>query len=865
MRRIASTALAALMPLWVAVAMAAEPEPVKFTKPPAVTTDGATTRITFAVSRQTDVEVAVVDAKGAVVRHLAAGVLGGKTAPPPLKPGLSQTIVWDGKDDYGQEVKGGPFRSRVRAGMDVKLDKIVGGDPYAFYSKMMGQGDHAAWRITGLEAKSDGKVYVLGNANNYGPPALRAYNADGSYLRTVYPPPAGMKPEEVKGWGIIEKKDGTYTFQYNDLASPALSRTPICGTRGRIANLFLSAGNDQLLISYGFRMMKIHTNGTIPAKPILAGRLINEPSLFEVVNKRPVRIVVGHLHTSMAADGRHFYVGGLFAGKFAGWRRKRTGAAKTGFWRDGQIFKVDLAARKASVFFALDERKVISGAKERLASPIADTRYGTYAALQGVAADAAGRVFVCDRQNERVVVLDANGKIIREIPVKYPDAIGVHPTSKALYVTTRYGHFHGRGKLTLLKFNDWSKDTKPTATEPLCGVSHFDQKTHLVVARSPSTKPGQAGEPFIWVAYTALPVRVFKDKGPGLELVRDFYRDSWQRALDLQHFVVDRRNERVYVADGFNNCFKLVDWEKPNFERLVNSAGQKIGALSMSIDARGRYLYCHQDRRPVVRYRIDGDKLTPDVPGGGKPAPSSDGSKRKPFVGGLTPRISNDWRIGLGQGDRGIGAAPDGSVVTMNAVGTHADYGGYLRFFRADPKKIPWGEGLLFKSFGTKVSAAGARFDVRGNLYAGMLGRGKSKGAIYKYAPTGSMGDLFPTEPKAPAKVYNVEYGYPVPKFSRTPRFAVDGYGRIYYPTSLTPKVSVIDNEGNPILSFGTWGNRDSMGGLDGDLVPTKDVPMAWPNSIDATDDYIYVSDIVNVRLLRLAKTFAATETVKVK
>ena len=72
-------------------------------------------------------------------------------------------------------------------------------------------------------------------------------------------------------------------------------------------------------------------------------------------------------------------------------------------------------------------------------------------------------------------------------------------------------------------------------------------------------------------------------------------------------------------------------------------------------------------------------------------------------------------------------------------------------------------------------------------------------------------------------------------------------------------------NAGNEIVRFGTWGNRDSMGGLLGDTVPTKDIPIAWPNSVDATDDYIYVGDMGNCRLLRIAKTFVATETVDVK
>jgi hypothetical protein len=78
-------------------------------------------------------------------------------------------------------------------------------------------------------------------------------------------------------------------------------------------------------------------------------------------------------------------------------------------------------------------------------------------------------------------------------------------------------------------------------------------------------------------------------------------------------------------------------------------------------------------------------------------------------------------------------------------------------------------------------------------------------------------------------------------------------------------RVGVIDNAGNRILRFGTWGNRDSMGGLKGDLVPTKDVPMACPTSVDATDDYIYVSDTNNTRLLRLKKTFAAAQTCPIR
>ncbi len=834
----------------------------QFTEGPLVSRVGRNTTIRFEMSVSSDVEVAILNAQGDVVRHLAAGMLGGKNPPPaPLVPGLSQKITWDGLDDYGVPVSDVSVCSvRVRAGMGVRLDRIVGGNPYAYYSREMGQGDHAAWRITGLEAKSDGKVYVLGNANNYGPPALRQFDAAGNYLRTVYPPPAGKPLETVSGWGIYKREDGTYSFQYNDLSSPALSTTIISGTRGRIATLIPSPETDQLLLERDFQLMQIHTDGTVTATPILKDRLVNQPALSPT-DKNPRRgpwRITGQMQTALSSDGRQMYLSGIFAGTLE--RTRRVGAEAKGFWRDGQLFQVDLATRKASVFFALPAAEVITDLKARTESPIADTRYGNYAALEGVAVDKDGRVFLCDRQNKRILVLDRAGKILREIPLAYPDDIAVNPKSNAVYVTTRTGNFHGRGELKLLKFNDWSKDTAPAMTLPLCEVHHYSQPTHLAVAES-------EGEVFVWVAYTTLPVQVYQDANGTLELVKDFSKTGSQRALDLQHLAVDQQTNHVYLPDGFDRCFRITDWKNPQFELCLEDEQTPLRALSVAIDSRNRRLYTHATKSPVERYRMGGQFLSPD--------PEDISTKSND----LTPQMTNDWRIGLGHGDRGIAVAPDGSLATLAALGTGPDYAGYLRYFKKEPGKAPW-EGILFEKLG-RFRAAGVRFDLKGNLYVGKFdvqptsqpegfekdrNFRESTGRIFKYAPTGSLknGNLFPTEPESPMKVYEIPYGVIGNHFSRTPRFSVDGYGRIYYPTSLLPQVSVIDNMGNPILAFGTYGNRDSLGGLAGDLVPTKDIPLAWPSSVDATDDYLYVSDIVNIRLLRIAKTFAVEASTKI-
>jgi hypothetical protein len=54
-----------------------------------------------------------------------------------------------------------------------------------------------------------------------------------------------------------------------------------------------------------------------------------------------------------------------------------------------------------------------------------------------------------------------------------------------------------------------------------------------------------------------------------------------------------------------------------------------------------------------------------------------------------------------------------------------------------------------------------------------------------------------------------------------------------------------------------------SAGGLAGDLVPTGDIPLGFPNSVACTDDYIYVADMVNLRVLRVRKEFALTAASK--
>jgi hypothetical protein len=90
---------------------------LSFATKPKVEETSAGVRISFEASARCDALVAVVGADGRVVRHLAAGVLGGNPPEPFKKDSLAQSVVWDRKDDFGRAVKPGAYRVRVCLGL----------------------------------------------------------------------------------------------------------------------------------------------------------------------------------------------------------------------------------------------------------------------------------------------------------------------------------------------------------------------------------------------------------------------------------------------------------------------------------------------------------------------------------------------------------------------------------------------------------------------------------------------------------------------------------------------------------------------------------------------------------------------------
>lgn len=99
--------------------------PANFTKKPQATRSAASVVTSFETDRETDVCVTVVNEKGRIVRHLAAGSLGAN-APAPLKPGsLSQEIEWNFNGDDGKLLPPGNYRVKVDLGLAAAFERTI--------------------------------------------------------------------------------------------------------------------------------------------------------------------------------------------------------------------------------------------------------------------------------------------------------------------------------------------------------------------------------------------------------------------------------------------------------------------------------------------------------------------------------------------------------------------------------------------------------------------------------------------------------------------------------------------------------------------------------------------------------------------
>ncbi|HOX05678.1 MAG TPA: hypothetical protein PK280_04675 [Planctomycetota bacterium] len=856
-----------------ATASLAGEAPPTFSAKPAVTKAGDKFTVAFTVAAATDVEVAVLDAGGKVVRHLAAGALGAKNPPPePLKAGLAQALEWDGKDDAGKPAAGGPFKARVRLGLKPEFDRFMLYEPDA----------HPGTGALALGPK--GEVYAFyqdPTANgNQGGIKVRVMTREGKFVRQLLPFPADAPYAKVKATGAFQDADGSLVPHLHNWHSLNFYPDPVA-SRGRSM-----AGHSQPVVDSSGRIYWIVSGGRLCALDADGGvpyeTFLSEP-LFA-----GARNVGGRAALCMSSDGKSLYATSTQADD--GWG-KNTRAIPC-------VFRVDTATRKAEPFVGKPGEP--GKEKELLAGP------------RGVAA-AAGLLYVADPEAGRVAVFkEEDRSFVGEIKCVLPHIVQVHPKTGAVYVVSYVPEANpradGQSRITdakLLKFASY-KDEKPAVEMPLprTGLSP-NGGTHRI-ALDASAEPPLLWAPGVPYASKGSHIACYRDAGAKFELV-DVPAPKGPWGNGARDLLVDRVRGEFYVKvqgeqwhqfeEKTAKLVRTVQFHNVGGPRM-NDTGAQLG-----VDAAGNYItHAWGEGKGLQRWTRDLKPLkwegkdTNSTPWGAMMTFTQKymalrGDEIyviKPVKG---PHSVEVYDQGLNVKRRAVWNARRGSCVRVDAKGNtyvtaplRQEGRDFEEFFDGKLEKIPdyygsVGAGHYWYVYMAgaivKFPPAGGAFYWKGDKEAGQDAPGLPEAVAakpkLKFNYLGGAG----RSPHVPCEVQGADWvrtafspyaetypdGTPV-CMCEGQGFDVDAWGRVWHINLFRFRVEVADNANNTVTTFGKYGNQDS--GPDG-RIKTPAVPLAWPTYVAVSDDYAYVNDTIGMRVVRVKLNAAAEESCEVK
>jgi len=856
-------------------------------------------RICFEVSKPADVEVAILGGGAAVVRHLAAGLLGPHAPEPFRKNSLKQELFWDGRDDRGRpagETAPGPYRARVRVGARPRLLKTLGRRP------------DSLGKITAMTVGSGGELFVLESI--HGPASARrlvVLDREGRYRRTIMPYSANTPEARAKSVGQLMIDGQRVPVVFNGHAMslyPLIPNMPRQTMAWNPKGYLIAASAMDSAFEFGLprHLLAFHPEGGAPPGVSFVGPQISIPTGMI----RGLGRSLYHRFDNMACspDGKYVYYTG-------------------GDTRLGNDYYAQ-PSRHAVFRFSWDEEKG-AGMEEPFYGT--DCRAGHEPRHlndpRGLAVDSSGRLYICDRNNRRVMIVSPDGKLVGKFPVVDPEQVAVHPGTGEIYVLCRqrppdwlrrdhapmFGQEYRawrkrarqrwlkrkpRRQTRLVKFSAWKAGEPP---REICAVKRdFD-----LMALDAGTKP-----PRLWVTLRGRLERL-ADRGEKLEPDQPDV-DRSAGLVRPGHLVADPERKRALVFE--RGVVKSLDLRTGRVATFLKGLKDMDRAPDGSLYAiRGRKL---------VRFGPDGKPL-PLVPGGAKSAP----------VGGFNP---------MGDAGRSLTVAPGGDIYLMR-IANEKGVQNRVDVFGPDGcrKKAALVDGL-------GIGDAGIGVDVRGNLYLGVNVKPSRArlpkdfrdkvpeanwlcwvqwthqfrgapwyysmrneylyhyGAVMKFGPEGgAMYGRSPgtTEPfleagggrnradaafaeKAPAGAPEYRSGYLYHRVRlagakwRFPgtgilptserywgdptcvclfsRLDADPYGRVFAPDCFRFRVNVLDSAGNLIVKVGKYGNADDAG---------AGVRFSWPAYVHVSGDRLYVSDVLSSRVVVVGFEYADRSEVR--
>jgi hypothetical protein len=850
--------------------LAAEPPPT-FSKKPVAVKAGDAIRIDFTADRQTDVAIVIEDANGKVIRHLVAGSLG-KNPPEPLKADkLAQSVVWDGKDDFGKPAAGGPFKARVQLGMKPEFGGFMMHNPD-------GSGD-----VSAVAVGPGGSLYLFhkdGTANgNMGGHKIKVYSREGKHQKVLLPFPADIDPKRVKALGTFQTESGELVPHIHNWETLTVYPENV-GIRGRDMPEYTCPAVDSKWRVYwlvkGPALAAVDPDGGIPFDTFLSPRLLPEVKNLRLAgeinfywSERPCLAV--------SSDDKYVYFAGLSTG--------------TGDYKTTQplpcVFRVPVDRSGPATAF-VGKLGEPGKEKELLTAP------------RGLAVS-GGLLYVADPGADRVVAFkESDGSYVGEIAVKSPQVIGIGPGGE-VYVCAATG----TQTCDLIKF-DGLKEGKELYRTALPRTGQSPNVGEHRIAVDAAAKPVRIWVPSLYPHQNQL--TCIEDTGTKFENRGD-PRDKTLWASGPRDLSIDRVRGELYVKANGNKAYRI-DEKTGEVVGVIDPSKVHGGTVlaSQLVPGQGGDLYVFTWHAGL--WRLDRD---------GKPKNWDGLTTHKIPIDGmmnfqmrylaLKPYAPPDEVYLVGTADYLTKNPKDaGKFLTLNAIGQDGK----------TKRTIIW----------QCLNGAIPRVDAKGNVYIADLVKPVDRsypeffdgklppppkstdrgdlfwysymyGSVIKFPPTGgiirhqenmpksALGEP-PAEllakPKVPFKRHFssqphltgeiqgaewVRFGY-APYSSHMSGntshcmcegsgFDVDPFGRVFFPNLGQFRIEVVDTNNNPITTFGSYGNEDSGGPKA--RVKKPDIPLAWPIYVTASDRWAYVADTVNRRVVRVKLNYAAEET----
>jgi hypothetical protein len=629
----------------------------EFAQKPTVTRQGDRVEIRFETKGFCDVAVALEEADGTVVRHLACGVLGPKAPEPFQKDSKKQVIVWDGKNDQGAYIDDKDSVSvRVSLGLRAAFERTLFWSPYKRYHQGAGRwgfvGTQGGLPTPRIAAAPEG-IYVF---EGRGVDHLRLFDHDGWYVRTIYPPPAG-KLDQIVGlaWYPFPQEGNPPTMDRKGVTGAVVGRgspprwflgdrevLPLkhdilqttfltSGPSGMVEKVPSMFGNAATALAvHGTRMALVHrrlnrlaTDGSSGGLP-LEGPQTHFDVVLRLDGIPELHWLVSPASAAFSPDGKTLYCTGFMY---------RQGRHSIRIEKDclHGVLKMDFEKNDPATVFVGSLKQNDFGTEE-----------GRFRDATSVDCDAQGRVYVTDFSNDRIQVFAPDGKHLKNIAIRKPALVRVHRRTQELYVFSwMLDHWATVGRETdvlgkkpeapaQLVILGPFEDQKPRATYalPLLDYSpQYSQKAWggleytaeldswtdppriWLVPGHPGAQDFTEQDRVTW-AQAGIKVYALRDGGR-LELLRDFGAEAARAVGRLeppmwgrQRLVVNPKTGLLYVLEGQTTHYKAfrefleIDPETG----AVREVPAPFDAEDMTIDYQGSFYFKSHDL--VARYDL---------------------------------------------------------------------------------------------------------------------------------------------------------------------------------------------------------------------------------------------------------------------